>query len=266
MSNPRLFAKLQATRRVWAISAIHGEAARLMQLHRLLADRLERGDRVVYTGNLIGRGAQVCATLDELLLFRRALLSRPRCFVDDVAYLRGAQEEMWQKLLQLQFATDPRGTLDWMVAHGVGATLEAYGGSVADGKREAAAGALALTRWTSALRSAMQSRPGHFQLLGALRRAAYTSDGSLLFVHTGLDPTRPLEAQNDSFWWNSAAFSRIREPYSTFQRVIRGYDPDHPGIVTGTQTATVDGGCGFGGPLLAACFVPSGELVDSLEA
>jgi len=266
MSNPQMFAKLQASRRVWAVASIHGEAARLARLHRQLAARLERGDRVVYLGNLLGRGGDVRGTLDELILFRRVLLSRPRCFVSDIAYLRGGQEEMWQKLLQLQFATDPRGTLDWMLAQGVGATLEAYGGRAADGTREATAGALALTRWTSSLREAMQRQPGHFQLIGALRRAAYTDDRRLLLVNTGLDPTRPLEAQSDSFWWNSAAFNRISEPYSSFQRVIRGYDPAHPGIAFGPQTATVDAGCGFGGPLLAACFDLSGELVETLEA
>ena len=267
MTDPKKFARLRVARRVWAIGSIHGEAHRLNRLQRALANRLDRGDRVVYLGNMIGRGPQILETLDSLLSFRRALLSRPRCFVDDIAYLRGSQEEMWQKLLQLQFATDPRGTFDWMVEQGIGATLEAYGGSVADGVREASgSGALSLTRWTSGLRQAMQRHPGHFEMLGALRRAAVTDDGSLLLVNTGLDPTRPLEAQTDSFWWASSAFSRIDQPYSTFNRVIRGYDPDHPGIVIHDHTTTVDGGCGFGGPLLAACFLPSGELADHIEA
>ncbi len=266
MSDPKKFATLRATRRVWAIASIHGEADRLNRLQRALAPRLERGDRVVYLGNLIGRGPQIFETLNSLVSFRRALLSRPRCFVDDIAYLRGSQEEMWQKLLQLQFATDPRGTLDWMVEQGIGSTLEAYGGSVQDGLREAAAGALTLTRWTSALRQKMQQQPGHFEILAALRRAALTDDNALLLVNAGLDPTRPLEAQTDSFWWASGAFSRIDEPYSTFKRIIRGYDPDHPGIVIHDHTTTVDGGCGFGGPLLAGCFLPSGELADHLEA
>ena len=266
MTDPKRFARLRVARRVWAIGSIHGEADRLNRLQRALAPRLERGDRVVYLGNLIGRGPQVRETLNSLVSFRRALLSRPRCFVDDIAYLRGSQEEMWQKLLQLQFATDPRGTLDWMVEQGIGATLEAYGGSVQEGLREAAAGALALTRWTSGLRQAMQKQPGHFEMLSVLRRAALTDDGALLLVNAGLDPTRPLEAQTDSFWWAGGAFSRIDQPYSTFQRVIRGYDPDHPGIAIYEHTATVDGGCGFGGPLIAGCFLPSGELVDHLEA
>ena len=47
------------------------------------------------------------------------VIPRPHSDVDDVAYLRGNQEEMWQKLLQLQFATDPRGVLKWMFEQGV---------------------------------------------------------------------------------------------------------------------------------------------------
>ncbi len=38
------------------------------------------------------------------------------------------------------------------------------------------------------------------------------------------------------------------------------------GIKTTAHTATVDGGCGFGGPLLAACFDPTGNIVDLIEA
>ena len=105
------FAKLRAVRRVWAIAAIHGEAVRLEELHAALWRRLQPGDRIVYLGNLIGRGPAVLQTLNELLAFRRVLLAGRNAFACDLAYLRGAQEEMWQKLLQLQFSQDPRSVL-----------------------------------------------------------------------------------------------------------------------------------------------------------
>ena len=265
MSDQQKFAKLRAYRRVWAIASIHGEAEPLAHLHEALWRKLEPGDRIVYLGNMIGRGAKVRETVDALLRFRAEAMSRPRAFACDIAYLRGSQEEMWQKLLQLQFATDPRGVLAWMVEQGVGATLEAYGGSVEEARREAAAGAVALTRWTGGVRKAMQSHPGHYQLMSALRRAAFSEDGKLLFVNAGLDPSRPLEAQSDSFWWGAAGFGRIAEPYGDFIRIVRGFEPSHPGLVMTDVTATVDGGCGFGGPLLAACFLPSGELADQIS-
>ena len=102
--------------------------------------------------------------------------------------------------------------------------------------------------------------------MSALRRAAYTEDGRLLFVNSGLDPSRPLEAQSDSFWWSSGAFGRIAEPYGTFRRIVRGFDPSHGGFQESEYTVTVDAGCGFGGPLMAACIGADGEILEVIEA
>src|SRR3546814_3677004 len=115
MGDRQKFAILSAARRVWAVSSIHGEVAALNRLHRAMIPRLEPGDCLVYLGNLIGRSTGATATLDSLLRFRSLFLARPDAFACDVVHLRGSQEEMWQKLLQLQFATDPRAVLQWML-------------------------------------------------------------------------------------------------------------------------------------------------------
>ena len=269
MENRQKFAILRATRRVWAVSSIHSQATQLDRLHVALTGRLRFGDRLVYLGNLIGRGGGTIATLDALLRFRSLFMARPDAFAADVVLLRGSQEEMWQKLLQLQFATDPRGVLQWMLDQGLAASLEAYGCAPAEGLREAAAGPRQLTRWTSALRQKIQDHPGHYELLGGLRRAAYTEENSgeegLLFVNAGLDPSRPLETQKDSFWWGSAGFAGMAAPYGGFARVVRGFSSQHPGLELERFTATLDAGCGFGGKLLAACFHLDGSLADHLE-
>jgi serine/threonine protein phosphatase 1 len=265
MEDRRKFAKLSGAKRVWAVASAHGEVRRLERLHRALASRLEAGDRIVYLGNMIGRGPAAGETLDALMRFRTALLAGQYSFSCDLAYLRGSQEEMWQKLLQIQFATDPPGTLAWMLEQGIGPTLEAYGSSPEDARRHASGGAVGLTRWTQGLREAMQAREGHRALFAALRRAAFTDDGALLFVNTGLDASRPLETQRDSFWWSSAGFERIAEPYGSYRPVVRGFAPDHPGIQVTPHTATVDAGGGFAGPLLAACVTPQGAIVETLE-
>ena len=259
--------------RVWAVSSIHGEVQALNRLHREMIPLLQAGDRLVYLGNMIGRGPAATATLDALLRFRSLFMARPDAFACDVVHLRGSQEEMWQKLLQLQFATDPRAVLQWMLDQGVAATLEAYGFSPSEGLREAVAGPRQLTRWTGALRQRIQEHPGHWQLLGSLRRAAYSQpqddpagqSRGLLFVNAGLDPNRPLEAQKDSFWWGNPGFSELSRAYDGYRRVVRGFCPKHPGLQLGDFTATVDAGCGFGGPLLAACFTEDGEVVEQLE-
>ncbi len=265
MTDRQKFAILRAPRRVWAIGAIHGEAARLQRLHDALWPRLEPCDRIVYLGNAIGRGPDSCEVLDALLYFRREVLARPHSDIDDVVYLRGSQEEMWQKLLQLQFANDPRGVLKWMFEQGVDATLQSYGVAPEHALRGAATGTVVLTRWTGGLRRTIQDRPGHYDLMAALRRAAYSDDGTLLFVNSGIDPARPLEAQSDSFWWNGGKFHSITEPYGSFRRVLRGFDPSHSGFAVTEYTATLDGGCGFGGTLIAACVTPDGAIVDKVE-
>ena len=161
------FAVLRAARRVWAIAAVHGEAERLGRLHEALWPRLEPGDRLVYLGNMIGRRPQVVETIDSLLDFRRAFLAEPLRFVDDIVYLRGGQEEMWQKLLQLQFAKDPHLVLTWMLDQAIEPLIEAYDSSERRARQAATAGTVIMTRWTGELRTAMRARPGHLGSGGA---------------------------------------------------------------------------------------------------
>lgn len=270
MASNERFADLGRTRRIWAVSSIHGHVERLAALHDDLAPRVGPGDRIVYLGNFLGHGPHIRETVDELLVFRRAMIARPGMLARDVVYLRGSQEEMWQKLLQLQFAPNPSQVLDWMLHQGVDATLGAYGGDSGQGLAAARDGAVSLTRWTNALRTGMRAlAPGHETLMTALRRAAYTMPEpapGVLFVHAGVDVSRPLTEQGDAFWWGGGSFPTIAAPYGPFGRVVRGYDPRHAGISLADHAASIDGGCGFGGRLACACVAPEGEILELIEA
>lgn len=261
-----IFAVLRGAERVWAVAAVHGEADRLASLHEELWRRFRPRDRLVYLGNYLGRGRDVSGTLDALLLFRRAVLALPGMEPEDVVFLRGAQEEMWQKLLQIQFAAEADTVFAWMLEHGVEATLRGYGGSAEEGRRRFREGTMAVTRWTTGLRQAVKAHSGHEELLGALKRAAYTEDRRLLFVHAGIDPHRPLSEQRDTLWWGSGYFETLGASFEGFGLVVRGFDRDHRGTRIEDFSATVDSGCGFGGPLAAACFSAAGALVDQIEA
>lgn len=261
-----VFGVLKAARRVWAVGAVHAEAERLASLHGLLERRFEAGDRLVYLGNYFGRGSAVVETLDELLLFRRALVARFGLFADDVLYLRGSQEEMWQKLMQVQMAQDPLAVLEWMLSRGIDGAILAYGGDVERARARCREGALALAQWSLDMRARMRSHPGHEKLVTSVRRAVFTEDRQILFVHSGLDTGRPLAGQSDSLWWGTGDFAAISEPYEGFARIVRGYDPDHGGLAIGPVAATVDSGCGFGGRLSAVCFAPDGTVADRLDA
>jgi len=267
MRDPTSIAEIRGATRIWAVGAIHGEAGRLAALHDRLERRIGPRDALVYLGNYLGRGPDVAGTVEELLHFRRRALAHPPLRVAaDIVYLRGSQEEMWQKLLQLQFASDPKAILAWVLSRGVEATLMAYGGDPDAGARAAAGGTMSLNEWTRTLRDSVRAHPGHDTFFAALKRAAVSNGaGGILFVNCGIDTERPLAAQSDAFWWAGYSFGDIAAPYEDYRRIVRGYDPDHRGFAETAYTATVDGGCGFGGTLIAACFGPAGDVVDRIE-
>lgn len=233
-----------------------------------IAERFEPGDRLVYLGNYLGRQDSV-AILDHLLAFRTYMLAGPGMFASDLVYLRGIQEEIWSKLLQIQFAPNPRDVLCWMLDRGGAATLAAYGGDAREGLAATRGGATEITRWTNRVREAVRRQPGHEKFMSTLRRAALTEEsgaGRLLFVHAGLDPSRPLASQADSFWWGSADFDRLTPPFETFTRIFRGFDPAGHGAQLDGYAVTLDIRSESAGALIAAVIAPDGQIVDIIKA
>ncbi|QQS14724.1 MAG: hypothetical protein IPK81_11555 [Rhodospirillales bacterium] len=278
MTGAPLFVPLRRPKRIWAVAAVHGAAARLRALGRMVGERAAAGDALVFLGDVIGgppggeareAGIDSGAALDAALALRRQILALPGARACDVAYLRGAQEEMWSKLSELQFAPAPRDILRWMAHRGVAATLETYGGADAldEGARACREGPMAIARWTSTLRQEVRARPGHADAMAAIRRAALTEDRKVLLVNHGLDATRTLERQGDAFWWGGPApFETILQPYGPVRRVVRGRAAGHPGVVERPHTLTLDAGCGFGGPLLCGLLDGDGAVLDVLRA
>ncbi len=263
------FALMGTPRRVWAIPAIHGDLERLMGLHDSLLPVLCPGDRIVYLGNYAGPGSDPCGTIDEILTFRRLVLALPGMMAHDIVYLRGIQEEIWNKLLQIQFCNNPYDVMIWMYGQGVAHTLAAYGHDPQDGLNAAQEGVMSLTRWTGRLRQTLRRYKGHEIFATQQRRAGLTSENiscPLLFVHAGLDPRKSLLDQGDNFWWGAPQFNAMRDAYAPFRKVIRGYDPARQGLKIDRITATIDGGCGFGGPLVCAGFDRQGAVFELLEA
>lgn len=261
------FGCLHQAKRVWAVGAIHGEVSALKALHEELVLRFQTGDRLVYLGNYFGHQQTAIQTLDELLITRRKLMavgdvSEPDAFV----YLRGAREEMLTKLLQLQFAPNPSEVMDWILGHHLGAVLESYGTRETVARAIAREGTVSISKWTGSLRRVINTHPGHGSLLNSLRRAAFTREGSILFVHASLDVSRPMTMQKDNFWWDNGRFDDINESYYGFLRIVRGYDHSNKGLrLNNPHTATLDGGSGRGGTLNAVCFSAEGDVLDHLS-
>jgi serine/threonine protein phosphatase 1 len=274
MSFKTKFSSLGHPNRIWVVSAIHGELTRLTSIHKAVYEKFQPGDRLVYTGNYLGgTAAKPVETLDELLHFRRTLLAIPGLQPDDIVYLRGMQEELWGKLLQLQFAPNAGQVIDWMAAHhpDIDSIVRAYGSSLGEAARITREGILNLTRWSTALKNRIRAEPGHEKFFTVLRLAAFTenrhsNDNNLLFVHAGIDPARPLAAQGDQFWWAFKGFNGIKERYLPFRAVIRGHDPEQQGIHISSAVISLDGGSGRGGQLICARMSDAGEVLEILAA
>ncbi len=263
------FVELGFPHKVWALSAIHSDVDKLSRMHDALLERIQPGDKIVYLGNYSGYQGNATECIDEILSFRRRVLCIPGVIPNDLVYLRGAQEEMLQKLLQLQFAPNPSDVLLWMLGHGMAGTLQAYGISPHDGIEACRHGIMGVTKWTSAIRAKIRSHAGHETFQNHLIQAAYTSvqgDYPILFVHAGIDCSKALSDQGDRLWWGCKTFSNISSPYEPFQKVVRGFDPARGGLHLNCVTATLDGGCGFGGTLICTAFGGDGEVQEILEA
>ena len=264
------FSALGCPRRIWAVSAIHSDVERLTALHDEIYPQFRAGDRLVYLGNYTGFGTRPVETIDELLTFRRMILALPGVQIDDLVYLRGAQEDMWSRLIQLQFCPDPVDSFLWMLGNGMGATLAPYGIDAHEGINAAREGIMPLTRWTNAIRETLRRHPGHDTFMTCHRRAAFTSLPAedrtpILFVNAGINENRPLSDQGDDLCWSGQHFNRMTHPYRPFEKVIRGFDPTHEGVRINGVTASLDGGCGFGGPLVAAQMDATGDISEIME-
>lgn len=253
---------------IWAVSSVHGQVDSLSRVHDALFDKINIGDRVVYLGNYMGYGDHAPQAIDEILTFRRHLLSKRGIIPSDITYLRGAQEEMLQKLMQIHFAPNPSDILLWMLGNGLSSTLYAYGLSPHDAIEACRHGIMGLTKWTKKLRKAIRAHAGHEIFTMQLKRAAATQDDTaypMLFVNAGLDYRKELAEQGDNFWWGGEKFEAITERYSHFEKVVRGYDPAHRGIHLNCVQATIDANAGFGGGVACAGWAQDGSVIEILE-
>ena len=254
--------------KIWTVPAVHADIKALTTLHDHIFEHFKAGDRIVYHGNYTGFGEASVACISEILTFRRMVLAMPGVVPADIVYLRGQQELIWEKLLQIPFAPDPTNVLLWMLGNGLNATLQDYGVSPHDGIEACKSGIMGLTRWTNIIRKALRAHPGHEIFMNQLKRAAYTDQDAaypMLFVHAGLNPMNDLFAQGDHLWWAHEEFTQIEKAYKPFEKVIRGFDPDHAGMHLNCITATVDDGCGFGGKLVSVGFESDGNIAKILE-
>ena len=227
MNNISNFIELKKSKRIWAIGSIHSNLNSFSLIKKYILKHFDDEDKLVFLGNIIGLGEYSKETLSSVIDLRFNLMSKFKLKPQSIVFLRGAQEEMFSKLLQLQLAPNPREIIEWMFEHGVNKTIRSYGFSDDEVKNISTSGTINITKWTTNLNRAVQMNPGHKEYFLNLKHAAYSHTKKILFVNRGVDITRPLSAQNDCFWWGFQNFSKIQEPYKTYIRIVRGYQSEH---------------------------------------
>ena len=262
------FIELNKSNKIWAIGSIHSNLNSFSSIKKFILNNFENNDKLIFLGNVIGLGDNSKETLNSVIDLRFNLMSKFKLKPESIVFLRGAQEEMFSKLLQLQLAPNPAEIVEWMFDHGVNKTTMSYGFTDDEVKNIASSGTINISRWTANLNKVLEKNPGHRQYFLNLKHAAYSHTKKILFVNRGVDITRPLSAQNDCFWWGFQDFSTIQKPYKTFSRIVRGYESAHinnPEISQNQVVCTL-----FKQPLsnqsvLCGIFRENGEILDLFE-
>ncbi len=263
------FIELNNTSRIWAIGSIHSNLEAFNSIKNYIIKNFKENDKLIFLGNVIGLGDYSKETISSILKLRVNLMSKFKLKPSEIVFLRGAQEEMLSKLLQLQIAPNPIEIIDWMFEHGVDKTLKSYGYSSDEISSVATTGTILISKWTSKLNKTILQNPGHKEYFLNLKHAAYSSSKKILFVNRGVDITRPLSAQNDCFWWGYQDFSKIQKPYNSFIRIVRGYQSNHSNELKNAKNQIV---CTlFQQPLsnrtiYAGIFRENGEILDLFES
>lgn len=201
----------------YAIGDIHGSFAKLRKL--LAKCREHAGSRpmkFIFLGDYIDRGPESRAVVDAVMRLQSELPGR-------VIALKGNHEAV---ALEVIDGTTPPDF--WLTQCGA-QTLENYG-----------------------VQRAEELPRDRVQWLRSLPLSH--DDGRRFFVHAGIDPERPLDAQSDSdlIW--------IREPFLSDDRdygrlIVHGHTPVRSGQPDLRHNRlNIDTGAVYGGPLTAAVF------------
>jgi serine/threonine protein phosphatase 1 len=219
-------------RLVYAVGDIHGYPVQLADLLRQITDDAERtapGERplIVFLGDYFDRGPDGRAVVELIL----ALMDDSRF---DVVALKGNHEDAL-----LRFLADPDFAPAWIANWGR-TTLSAYGVAPASGL-DLTACAAARARFAEVLPAS------HRAFLAGLRLSVEVGD--YLFVHAGVRPGVPLDAQAErDLIWIRYEFLDSDEAFGKV--VVHGHTPaDRP--QRKANRINVDTGVYFSGVLTA---------------
>ena len=252
--------------RVWVIGAVNGKAELFQKICKQIIEKSDFKDRLVFTGNLLGRNDNKVneskKVIDSALKLRSVFMSNNAFDIGDVVFLRGCYEELLDKSRELHMSPNPLELVDWMYSRGLDKILESYNISSSLLYNAARDGAAALSRASVEINLAINNNPGHINYMNSLKRLAFNKEKTLLFVSAGIARDKPLDKQSEELWWGGG-FADLNEPYNNTLRLVRGYDPKGGGIASGKYCITLDGG---EEQVFAALISSDGQLLDTIQA
>ena len=269
MSKNNKFHEFRNINKIWAIGSLHSSIDSFKSIKNYILLNFSKGDKIIFLGNIIGFRNKSKEIISEVLSLRFNLMSEFNLNHEDVVFLRGAQEEMFSKLLQLHIAPNPLEIVEWIFSHGVDQTVISYNFEPEQFRNVASQGSIQINKLTSKLNKKISETPGHNEFFSNLKHAAFSNSMEVLFVNRGVDLSRPLSAQNDCFWWGYQNFSLINKPYSTFRRIVRGYQSNEHNDLQNSKNRIL---CTlFKQPLenkkiLAGLFAKNGDILELFES
>ncbi|MEM6651948.1 MAG: metallophosphoesterase family protein [Pseudomonadota bacterium] len=217
----------------YAIGDVHGEAARLKQLHTLIDERHDllfsgRTKKIVHLGDYVDRGRDSYGVIEQLI----ALQTR---MGEDCICLRGNHEEM---MLDGLTADKPSAYNNWLVNGGED-TVASYRRADVDPIPTA-----------------------HIDWLKSLPSIHRVPEDKLIFVHAGINPVEyPNDREGVYLWTRARRFFEVeswRNEALDGWTVVHGHTPtedfypDH--VSAQSSRLNLDTGAVFGGRLTAAIF------------
>jgi serine/threonine protein phosphatase 1 len=192
---------------VYAVADIHGRLDLLLDMESLIARDIAetRPARAVicYLGDYIDRGSQSAQVIEHLSTSARSFEQLPAR-----VFLKGNHEDRL-----LAFLSDPEANGAGLLDYGGRAALASYGISISDEP-----GAIDWLQLRDAFEQALP--PAHLEFLQTLRLAFVWRD--YIFVHAGLNPERPLDAQDGhDLIWIREAFLKSSRVWS--HRIVHGH-------------------------------------------
>ncbi len=225
MSTPWVPRTVAAGGHAFVIGDIHGCIHELVAILDFITPRLSSADVVVFLGDYVDRGPASKAVVERVLEFKAAF--------PGTVLLKGNHEQMLQ-----DFLTDNRSIEHPYLMHGGRETFESYGAPFAQ-----------------MLEDPLSAIPEtHQEFYRALELGVVF--GRYLFVHAGVDPSIPLQSQQEEdLLWVRERF--LRENHDLPFTVVHGHTAfENVAIRRGIRIG-IDTGAVFGN-LLTCLELPTG--------